>query len=118
MHPGRGPALPLQASVLVLTAPPAGPSGAESLPPASSAPNTASSGAASSSEELRPIKTEPGLAAHYGPSGAQVPEWARLVRPASLGGSGSREALMPAQTGSDQLWPPGGALGHSWYLPD
>ncbi|XP_054978567.1 transcription factor GATA-4 isoform X2 [Sorex araneus] len=47
---------------------PAGPSGAESLPPASSAPSTVSSGAASGSEELRPIKTEPGLAAHYGPS--------------------------------------------------
>ncbi|XP_060156037.1 transcription factor GATA-4 isoform X3 [Globicephala melas] len=38
---------------------PAGPSGSESLPPTTSA-------SSSSAEEMRPIKTEPGLSSHYG----------------------------------------------------
>ncbi|XP_019659796.2 transcription factor GATA-4 isoform X1 [Ailuropoda melanoleuca] len=47
---------------------PAGPSGSESLPPASSASSNSSNAATSSSEEMRPIKTEPGLSSHYGHS--------------------------------------------------
>ncbi|XP_024617158.1 transcription factor GATA-4 [Neophocaena asiaeorientalis asiaeorientalis] len=39
---------------------PAGPSGSESLPP------TTSASTSSSAEEMRPIKTEPGLSSHYG----------------------------------------------------
>ncbi|XP_045655334.1 transcription factor GATA-4 isoform X3 [Ursus americanus] len=46
----------------------AGPSGGESLPPASSASSNSSNAATSSSEEMRPIKTEPGLSSHYGHS--------------------------------------------------
>lgn len=52
--------------------PPTGPAGAESLPPASSAPSSSGNVAASNSEEMRPIKTEPGLAAHYGPGGSMA----------------------------------------------
>ncbi|XP_057360348.1 transcription factor GATA-4 isoform X4 [Manis pentadactyla] len=47
---------------------PAGPSGSDSLPPASTASSNSSSVATSSSEEMRPIKTEPGLSSHYGHS--------------------------------------------------
>ncbi|KAG8506287.1 Transcription factor GATA-4 [Galemys pyrenaicus] len=47
---------------------PAGPSGGESLPTTSSASSSSSSAAAGSGEEMRPIKTEPGLSSHYGHS--------------------------------------------------
>ncbi|KAM5264697.1 transcription factor GATA-4 isoform 3-T3 [Ctenodactylus gundi] len=47
---------------------PAGPSGSESLPPSSGASSNPSSAPSSGSEEMRPIKTEPGLPSHYGHS--------------------------------------------------
>ncbi|XP_077799092.1 transcription factor GATA-4 isoform X3 [Macaca mulatta] len=47
---------------------PAGPAGSESLPPASGASSNSSSATTSSNEEMRPIKTEPGLSSHYGHS--------------------------------------------------
>ncbi|KAG3294247.1 GATA binding protein 4 [Ictidomys tridecemlineatus] len=46
----------------------AGPSGSESLPPTSSASSSSSSTTTTNSEEMRPIKTEPGLSSHYGHS--------------------------------------------------
>ncbi|XP_032990856.1 transcription factor GATA-4 isoform X5 [Rhinolophus ferrumequinum] len=46
----------------------AGPAGSESLPSTSSASSTSSTVATSSGEEMRPIKTEPGLVSHYGHS--------------------------------------------------
>ncbi|KAK2503888.1 hypothetical protein MC885_020926 [Smutsia gigantea] len=56
---------------------PAGPSGSESLPPTSTASSNSSSVATSSSEEMRPIKTEPGLSSHYGHSSSmsQICAW-------------------------------------------
>ncbi|KAL2761620.1 transcription factor GATA-4 isoform 3 [Daubentonia madagascariensis] len=45
---------------------PAGPVGSESLPPTSNASGNSSNAPSSSSEEMRPIKTEPGLPSHYG----------------------------------------------------
>ncbi|XP_062943853.1 transcription factor GATA-4 isoform X2 [Cynocephalus volans] len=47
---------------------PTGPPGSESLPPTSSASSTSSNATSNSSEEMRPIKTEPGLSSHYGHS--------------------------------------------------
>ncbi|XP_049627080.1 transcription factor GATA-4 isoform X1 [Suncus etruscus] len=63
---------------------PAGPAGAESLPPASSAPSSSGNVAASNSEEMRPIKTEPGLVAHahYGPGGSMAQAFSVSAMPA------------------------------------